>query len=288
MQSQTTTTGETMSKSTWNVHRKIKQLYGLLHKAISSNEREEIMRRVIHFPPEYETVFKNLIGLVNNAFMTDENCYKQVKDILLSFQQEVMDDSGELIHFKIKIKSPIKSPSKSPGKLKSPSKSPGKTKSPSKSPGKLMPLCLLPTPLTHSSQNSVSNLSDLKLGIFCTAFITCSNSYERTQFIKKYMYASKSNGESFHEFINDISVDMVHLSTTDIDEELSDPQMETQMRNRLINHLRYTNTKAAEDDERIFILYPFPRIHMTRKGKLSVHNLGGGKGNRKFTRKRKL
>lgn len=127
---------ETVSKSTWNVHGKVKQLYGMLHKAKTYNEREEIMRRVIQFPPEYETVFKNLIGDVNNTFMTDENCYSQFKNILLSFQQEVVDESGELIQFKIKFKSP--------------SKSPGKPKSPSKSPGKPMPTCLLPTPLTHS------------------------------------------------------------------------------------------------------------------------------------------
>ena len=307
---QSLATLEPVSKSTWNVHGKIKQLYGLLHKAKTFNEREEIMRRVIQFPPEYESVFKNLIADVNNTFMTDENCYSQFKNILLSFQQEVVDDSGELIHFKIKIKSPskspgkpkspskspgkpkspskspgkLKSPSKSPGKPKSPSKSPGKPKSPSKSPGKLVPTCVLPTPLTHSSQNSVSNLSDLKLGIFCNAFITCSNSSERTKFIKKYIYASKSNGDSFHEFVNDISEDMVDTITNVVDEELS----ETQMRNRLIDHLKYANDNAAKNNESIFILYPFPRIHMMRKGKISVHNLGGGKGKRKFTRKRKV
>ena len=148
-----------------------------------------------------------------------------------------------------------------------------------------MSMCLLPTPLTHSSQNSVSNLSDLKLGIFCNAFITCSNSSERTQFIKKYIYASKSNGDSFHEFVNDISADMVDIITYVVDEE---QLSETQMRNRLINHLKYVNDKAVVDNESIFILYPFPRIHMMRKGKFSVHKLGGGKGKRKFTRKRRL
>lgn len=76
----------------------------------------------------------------------------------------------------------------------------------------------------------------------------------------------------------------VDIITNVVDEELS----ETQMRNRLIDHLKYANDNAAKDNARIYILYPFPRIHMMRKGKISVHNLGGGKGNRKFTRKRKL
>lgn len=98
------------------------------------------------------------------------------------------------------------------------------------------------------------------------------------------MYASKSNGDSFRDFIHDASEDMVALGTNDMGEKLS----ETKMRNRLIEHLRYTDTMAAKDDIQIFILYPFPRIHIIRKGKLSVRNLGGKKRKRKFTQKRKL
>ncbi len=96
------------------------------------------------------------------------------------------------------------------------------------------------------------------------------------------MYASKFNGDSNHELINDISIDMATLGTNDIGES------ETKMRNRMIEHLRYTETMAAKDDIQIFILYPFPRIHMMRKGNVSVRNLGGKKRKHKFTRKRKL
>ena len=81
-----------------------------------------------------------------------------------------------------------------------------------------------------------------------------------------------------------MSEDMVDTITNVVDEELS----ETQMRNRLIDHLKYANDNAAKDDIQIFILYPFPRIHIIRKGKLSVRNLGGKKRKHKFTRKRKL
>lgn len=96
------------------------------------------------------------------------------------------------------------------------------------------------------------------------------------------MYASKFNGDSYHEVINDISSDMVAIVTTDMGEN----QSETQMRNRLINHLRYF--VDVQDDVHIYILYPFPRIHMMRKGDLSVRKLGGKKRKRKFTQKRKL
>ncbi len=95
------------------------------------------------------------------------------------------------------------------------------------------------------------------------------------------MYASKFNGDSNHELINDISNDMAALGTNDIGEEIS----ETKMRNRMIEHLRYI--VETEDDGHIFILYPFPRIHMMRKGNVSVRNLGGKKRKRNFTRKRR-
>ena len=99
-------TVETISKSTWNTHgnsikkTEIKQLYDMLHKTKSSDEREEIMRRTIYFSPEYETVFKNLIHAVNDAFITDDNCYKQFKDILQSFQEAMSDgrdESGDVV-----------------------------------------------------------------------------------------------------------------------------------------------------------------------------------------------
>ena len=68
---------ETASKSTWNPYgglmkkTDIKRLYGLLYKANTSAERDEIMRNAIRFSPEYEkTVFENL--RINIPIKTDE------------------------------------------------------------------------------------------------------------------------------------------------------------------------------------------------------------------------
>ena len=283
-------TVETASKSTWNPYggvikkTEIKKLYDLLHKASTSVEREEIMRNVIRFSPEYESVFKNLIRNINDAFTTDRNCYKQFKDILYSFLDS-MDDSGKPVHFTIKIATGSRSRSRS--KSKSKSKTPTKALAASPTAAAASPasetssMCALPTPLQPSSQNSVSNLSDLKIGIFVTAFLTCAIS-KRDQFIKKYVDVRKSNGESDPAFVHDISEDMNYIRGRD--QHLS----EVKLRNVLIEHLKDTNADNGE----IFILYPFPQIHMTmtRKGRRpSLRNLGiGGKRRGKGRKTRKF
>lgn len=255
---------ETASKSTWNPYgglmkkTDIKRLYGLLYKANTSAERDEIMRNAIRFSPEYEkTVFENLIRNINDAFTTDRNCYKQFKGILYSFQDS-MDDSGNPVHFKIKIRTGSRSRSKGKGTtppamaLKSPSKD------------------VLPTPLQPSPQNSISNLSDLKIGIFVTMFLTRDAS-QRASFIKRYIYAMKSNGDSFPEFVDDILSDMNHIRRRHY-------LPEVEMRNELIEHLKHMNEGSKRN---IFILYPFPQIHMNMmhksRGRPSIRNLGGGR-----------
>lgn len=253
---------KTASKSTWNPYGSlikktdIKKLYDMLHKANTPAERDEIMRNAIRFSPEYEkTVFENLIRNINDAFTTDRNCYKQFKGILYSFLDS-MDDSGNPVHFKIKIRTGSRSRSKGTTPPAMPLKSPSND--------------ALPAPLQPSPQNSISNLSDLKIGIFVTMFLTRDAS-QRAQFIQKYIYAMKPNGDSFPAFVDDISEDMNHIRNRD--QHLS----EAKLRNELIEHLKYTNA----DNQDIFILYPFPQIHMTmtRKGpRRSIRNLGiGGK-----------
>lgn len=285
-------TVETASKSTWNPYggvikkTEIKKLYDLLHKASTSVEREEIMRNVIRFSPEYESVFKNLIRNINDAFTTDRNCYKQFKDILYSFLDS-MDDSGKSVQFTIKITTGSRSSSRSGSRSKSKSKTPTKALAASPTAAAASPasetssMCALPTPLQPSSQNSVSNLSDLKIGIFVTAFLTCAIS-KRDQFIKKYVDVRKSNGESDPAFVHDISEDMNYIRGRD--QHLS----EVKLRNVLIEHLKDTNADNGE----IFILYPFPQIHMTmtRKGRRpSLRNLGiGGKRRGKGRKTRKF
>lgn len=265
---------ETASKSTWNPYGSlikktdIKKLYGLLHKANTSAERDEIMRNAIRFSPEYEkTVFENLIRNINDAFTTDRNCYKQFKGILYSFLDS-MDDSRNPVHFKIKITTGSRSRSK--GKDTTPPAM--ALKSPSKD--------VLPTPLQPSPQNSISNLSDLKIGIFVTMFLTCDAS-QRAPFVKRYIHAMKPNGDSFPAFVDDILSDMNHLRRRHY---LS----EVEMRNELIEQLKHMNEGSERN---IFILYPFPQIHMNMmhksRGRPSIRNLGGGRRRGKGRKGRK-
>jgi hypothetical protein len=250
----------------------IKKLYDLLHEANTSAERDKIMRNAIQFSPEYEkTVLENLIRNINDAFTaftTDRDCYKQFKDILYSFQDS-KDDSGKPVQFKIKIKTGSRSRSKGKGTtppamaLKSPSKD------------------VLPIPLQPSPQNSVSNLSDLKIGIFVTAFLTCDAS-QRAPFVKRYIHAMRPNGDSFPEFVDDILSDMNHIRRRHY---LS----EVEMRNQLIDHLKHMNEGSERN---IFIVYPLPQIHMNMmhkiRGRPSNRHLGGGRGRAKGRKTRRF
>ena len=282
-------TVETESKSTWNTYggvikkKEIKKLYDLLHKAITSAEREEIMRNAIRFSPEYETVFKNLIRNINDAFTIDldRNCYKQFKDILYSFLDSI-DDSGNPIQFTFKNTTGSRSRSKS----KTPIKALALAHSPAAAASENSSMCALPIPLQPSPQNSISNLSDLKIGIFVTAFLTCEVS-KRDHFIKKYIHVRKSNGDPFPAFVHDIYEDMNYIVIEGQRHHLS----EVKLRNLLIKDLKEKNTGLLSDNEEIFILYPLPQIHMNmrnRGGKASIRNLGiGGKRRGKGRKGRK-
>jgi hypothetical protein len=262
-------TVETVSKSTWNPYGSlikktdIKRLYDLLHKANTPSERDEIMRNAIRFSPDEKTVLENLIRNINDAFTT---FYKQFKDILYSFQDSV-DDSGNPVQFKINFTKGSKS-----------------TSPPT------MAMCALPTPLYPSPQNSVSNLSDLKIRLFFTAFLTCDAS-QRALFIKQYIHATRPNGDSFPEFVDDISSDMnkiIHLHS-------KHHLPESKLISEFIIHLKDMKVAAENTDEDtledIFILYPLPQIHMnmTRKGRQpSIRNLGGRRRRGKGRKTRKF
>ena len=261
---------ETVSKSTWTPNRNvlkksdIKLMYDALHGMNTSSEREAHMRRTIHFPPEYNTVFANLINSVNRSFDNDEG-YKQFRDILNAFQESI-GDSGEAVQFVIVKQSPKMSPNKSP----------------KMSPIALTssrPSCMMPLPVLPSSQNLISNLSNLKIEMFVNTFLMCANPDEQNQFITRYVHATTQDGEPFHAFVNDIVIDLNDILHDNLNKS------EAQIRKLLVEHLEYTH--AMNLDINIHILYPFPQIHMARKGQLSLRNLGGGKNKRKVTRKLK-
>ena len=115
--------------------------------------------------------------------------------------------------------------------------------------------------------------------MFVNTFIMCANPAQQKQFIIRYVHATRQDGEPFHAFVDDIVIDLNDILHANLNES------EAQIRKLLVKHLEYTH--AMNLDINIHILYPFPQIHMTRKGQLSLRNLGGGKSKRKASRKLK-
>ena len=100
---------ETTSKTTWKPitdlrKTEIARVYDALAQSKTKTDREASIRRMIHFPPEYETVFANLMWRVNRIF--DDNdcpsanyktkCYKEFKHILNEVQW-TLTNSGESV-----------------------------------------------------------------------------------------------------------------------------------------------------------------------------------------------
>lgn len=266
---------ETVSKSTWKSRNagmnksEIKRLYEELSRIKTSSERGMHMRRMIHFPPEHEPVFANLIKMVNRTFENCDSykseCYKQFRNILNAFQ-ESFGESGEAMRFTLKRSPTPATPTTSAAPATS--AAPVTMRSPT--------TCMMPPPLPPSVQTLVLNLSDLKLEMFVTAFIMCANEAQRKQFIKRYVHAVTPDGEPFPAFVDDIETDLNFIAT---EMELNESS-EAEIKKALVEHLKYTNETNL--DTNICILYPFPNTHgLQRKGPLSVRNLGGSRSSRR-------
>lgn len=177
---------ETVSKSTWKSRdagmnkSEIKRLYEELSRIKTSSEREMHMRRMIHFPPEHEPVFANLIKMVNRTFehcdSYKSDCYKQFRNILNAFQ-ESFGDSAEAARFTLKRSPTPAAPATSAA--------PDTRRSPT--------TCMMPPPLPPSVQTLVLNLSDLKLEMFVTAFIMCANEAHRKQYCIRFQIRMACN-----------------------------------------------------------------------------------------------
>jgi len=254
---------ETTSKTTWKPitdlrKTEIVRVYDALAQSKTNPDRETIIRRMIHYPPEYETVFANLIRRVNRIFEDNDcpsvnyktKCYKEFKHILNEFQGTLIGDSGESVRFTTTTRSPLY---------------PRSPRSPRSPPSSRFPD---PAPLQPSSANLILNMPDWKINRFAEIFLERTTDAEKTNFIKKYVYATDDDGEPFPGLLRDVIIDSVYRSNEDLDLD--------------------TKTKYLGSDlggyGTIHILYPFPAMYSNvfsnGKRNPSVRNLGGGKRRR--------
>lgn len=253
---------ETTSKTTWKPitdlrKTEIVRVYDALAQSKTNPDREAIIRRMIHYPSEYETVFANLIRRVNHIFEGNDcpsanyktKCYKDLKHVLNEFQGTLTGDSGESVHFTTMTRSP---------------QPPQPPQSPRSPPSSRFPD---PAPMQPSSANLILNMPDWKIKRFAEMVLERTTDAEKTNFIKKYVYATYEDGEPFPGLLRDVIVDTVFRSNED------DLDLDTKT--------EYISTDLGGYGT-IHILYPFPTMYSNvfryRNGKKSVRR--GGKRRR--------
>jgi len=256
---------ETTSKTTWKPLTDLSKAEMVrMYDALSqSKNREAIMRRMIHYPPEHETVFANLIRRVHRIFEDNEcpsanyktKCYKELKHVLNEFQGDLFTDSGESVRFTTTTR------------LQSPQLPQLKQSPPSP------PSSRFPDPAPVQPSNLILNVPDWKIIRFAEMILERNADEEKTNFIKKYVYAIDDDGEPFPGLLHDVIVDCVHISNADLDIDTK------------IKFIR----SDLEFHKTIHILYPFPSKYSSiRNGKKSMRNMGGGKRRRRTKKVRNL
>ena len=269
------------SGSTWKSLTDLKKtemvrLHDALVQAESQINREAIMRRMIHYPPEHETVFANLIRRVHRIFERNicrtanykTKCYKEFKRVVNEFQGGLFTDSGKPLRFTLKRRS---SPT-STATTTSTTATTTSTTSPQKhsSSARLQPLI----------SNYILHMPDWKIKRFAEMILERNTDEERINFIKKYVHVIDDDGEPFPGLLRDIIVDIVHMSNYY-------PTTESKIEHIFDYLLHLKNTTYPEV---IYVLHPFPVMHpnVFRNGRRnpSVRNLGGGmRRNRRTARK---
>ena len=253
------------SRSTWKPTTDLSKtemvrLYDALVQAESQINREAIMRRMIHYPPEHETVFSNLIQRVHRVFEINicrpanykTKCYKEFKRVVNEFHGGLFTDSGKPLRFTLKRSSPATATSTATSTSTSPQKH--------SSSARLQPLI----------SNYILHMPDWKIKRFAEMILERNTDEEKTNFIKKYVHVIDDDGEPFPGLLRDIIVDIVHISNYYLTTE---SKIE-----HIFDHLLHL--KNTTYPEVIHVLYPFPVMHpnVFRNGRRnpSVRNLGGG------------
>ena len=255
----------------------ILRMYDALAQSKTKTDREAQMRRMIHYPPEYETVYATLIARVNRIFESakdDNDClhktkchkYKEFKHVLNEFQGGLFTDSGKPVRFTTRTRSP----NPKTGRTVVAVPSPKTGRSPQRHGN--------PAPVQPSSANNILNMPDWKINRFAEMILERNTDEERTNFIKKYVHVTDADGEPFPGLLSDIIVDILHIISN------WDETTESKIKNVFV-HLLYLKTTTYP--EVIRILYPFPAMYPSARRNPSVHHLGGGKRGGKRRRRTK-
>ena len=256
----------------------IRRLYDALDKSSTREEREAVLRRTIHYPPEYETVFANLIRRSHRTFEDKDNdchsakykteCYKKLKHVLNEFHGGLFTDSGKPLRFTLKRRSPAAAIATTPTPTTATATATATSKSPQRHSS---------VPLQPLNSNYILYMPDWKIKRFAEMISERNTDEKKTRFIQKYLHVTDEDGDPFIGLLNDIIVDILHISNYD-----DDLTTESKIK-RIFDHLLHL--KNTTYPEVIHVLYPFPAMHPTafRNGRRNprVHNLGGGMRRRK-------
>lgn len=280
---------ELNSKTTWKPDTYFKKtdivkLYDALSEA---EEIEAVMRRMIHYPPNHETTFANLIARVKQIFNVNKcphanyknECYKNFKAVLNEFQ-EVYDDSGKPVLFTLtRTPTPTLMPSLSPTPHRAPS--PFRYYSYNPNPAVL--------PVGKDTYIDIDtymyNIPDLTLQIFARMIVDCTTEAEKRTFIKKYMVINYDNDDSSIPLPHDIET-MDNVIITILNKLRASNLYQTKIQT-LWDYLKQLK-KNTRDPAKIHILYPFiyPKIRLNRRNP-TLRNLGGGRKRRQTKRRPK-
>ncbi|NBO54155.1 MAG: hypothetical protein EBU84_06095 [Actinobacteria bacterium] len=262
----------------------IVRMYDALAQSKTKTDREAQMRRMIHYPPEYETVYATLIARVNRIFEAakDNDClhktkchkYKEFKHVLNEFQGGLFTDSGKPVRFTTRTRSPSRG-TKVPRTPPRGDMHQGTARRPPKT-GRTPQRHGDPAPVQPSSANNILNMPDWKINRFGEMILERNTDEERTNFIKKYVHVTDADGEPFPGLLSDIIVDILHIISN------WDETTESKIKNIFV-HLLYLKTYP----EVIRILYPFPVMYPSARRNPSVRRGGGKRGGKRRRRTKK-
>ncbi len=247
-------------------------LYDVLVQA-NNEDRVAILRRIIDYPPEYESVYANLITHAFKKIKKDEcppanyktECYREFKRAVNQFQ-DVFTDSGKPLRFTMKRRSsPIATATATATAVEKRVSS--------------------PVPLQPLHSNYIFWLPDWKIKGFATLISERSTDAEKRRFMQKYLHVTDEDGNPYAGLLNDIIADILKISKDDDNDNLT---TESKIKS-IFEHLLILKNETYP--ELIYVLYPFPAVHpniFRNKRRIPTVRLlgGGGKTRRKLRRSR--
>ena len=235
----------------------IGRLYDALAKSSTREEREAVLRSMIHYPPEYETVFSNLIRRSHRTFEDNGNdcrpanykteCYKDFKHGLNEFQGGLFTDSGKPLRFTLNRRPSSPSPRPTTPRPTTPRPT---TPRPTPSPV----LYDNPNPLPIGPKTYMGNIPDFKLRLFATMILDRTTEEEKITFIKKYMVIKYENDSDMPMPRDVETLDRVILTILSKLRGNASTQIKTQILLDYLKHLK----NFTQDPAEIYVLFPLP------------------------------